>query len=46
MEEQLEKLDLRYCVIAFGEVDILGTISKTKLKQLHTYLNNWSKWFC
>lgn len=42
LQEQLEKLKLKYSLLDFNEVEINGAISTTKLKQLNTALNNYS----
>lgn len=39
LEEQLDKLDLDYSVIGFGEVDIRENLSNDKMKQLNAGLN-------
>lgn len=41
LQEQLDKLDLKYSIAGFGEVDIQESISNEKLKQLGSKLNNY-----
>lgn len=42
LQEQLNKLNLKYSLIDFNEVELNGKISSTKLKQLNIGLNNYS----
>lgn len=42
LQEQLDKLKLKYSLIGLGEVEITGTLSDTKLKLLNSGLNNYS----
>jgi AraC-like DNA-binding protein len=41
LQEQMEKLQLPYSSIGYGEVEIKETISNYKLKQLSAVLNNY-----
>jgi AraC-like DNA-binding protein len=41
LQEQLEKLDLSYALVAFGEVEIKETIGNETLKQLSSNLNEY-----
>ncbi len=41
LQEQLDKLELTYAVLGFGEVEIKETVSTTKLKELNSGLNSY-----
>jgi AraC-like DNA-binding protein len=41
LEEQLDKLQLPYSSIGYGEVELKETISSSRLKQLSALLNNY-----
>lgn len=42
LQEQLNKLELNYSLISFGEVEIREAVSDEKLKQLYAGLKNYS----
>ena len=41
MEEQLDKLQIKYDYVGFAEIDIEDTISSTGLNELSTVINNY-----
>ena len=41
LQEQLDKLDLDYSILAFGEVEVKESMSTDKLAQLGSLLNNY-----
>ena len=41
LEEQLDKLELSYTIVGFGEVEINEAVTNTKLKQLNINLNDY-----
>ncbi|MBK9636404.1 MAG: helix-turn-helix transcriptional regulator [Bacteroidetes bacterium] len=41
IEKQMDELEMNYSIIGYGEVEISGKISNTKLKQLEKNLNNY-----
>ncbi len=41
LQEQLDKLDLSYALIAFGEVEIKEVLTGETLKELHSNLNEY-----
>jgi AraC-like DNA-binding protein len=41
LQEQLDKLDLSYALVAFGEVEIKEVLTGETLKQLHSNLNEY-----
>ena len=41
LQEQLDKFDLSYNIIGFGEVDIVENVSNEKLQELNICLNNY-----
>ncbi len=42
LQEQLDRLDLKYSLIGFGEVELKEVLSSEKLQELNTKLNNYS----
>ena len=42
LKEQLDKLELKYSITSFSEVEIRETITDAKMKQLNAALNNYS----
>lgn len=42
LQEQLEKLNIDYSLIGFGEIEVSDSVSAEKLKQLNNELRNYS----